>query len=118
MLVTLPLARIATVPVPLKFTQALAIYKGAVPDTVATCAEFMFGVVSVGLDMVIPVNGDVSPADPIVLTGMVVLYLKAEKCTYSTSAVAPNADVLKRQAEVVGATIVFVVPAKFITTTR
>jgi hypothetical protein len=33
----------------------------------------MFGVVSVGLDMVIPVNGDVRPADPIVLIGMVVL---------------------------------------------
>jgi len=49
MFVTFPLARIATVPVPLKFTQALAIYKGAVPDTVAIWAELMVGVVSVGL---------------------------------------------------------------------
>ena len=48
MLDTFPLARIATVPVPLKFTQALHIYKGAVPDTVGTEAELMFGVVSVG----------------------------------------------------------------------
>ena len=48
MLVTLPDARIAGVPVPLKFTQALAIYKGAVPDTVATCAELIVGVVKVG----------------------------------------------------------------------
>jgi hypothetical protein len=48
MLVTLPLALIATVPVPLKFTQALDIYKGAVPDTVGICAELIVGVVKVG----------------------------------------------------------------------
>jgi len=53
MLDTFPLARIATVPVPLKFTHALAAYKGAVPDTVANCAELMLGVVSVGLETVV-----------------------------------------------------------------
>jgi len=46
---TLPLPLIDVLPTPLKFTQALARYKGAVPDTVGICAELMFGVVSVGL---------------------------------------------------------------------
>jgi hypothetical protein len=48
MLDTFPLALIATVPVPLKFTQALAIYSGAVPETVANCAELNVGVAIVG----------------------------------------------------------------------
>jgi hypothetical protein len=49
MLDTFPLALIATVPVPLKFTQALQKYKGVVPDMVGTCAESIVGVVIVGL---------------------------------------------------------------------
>jgi hypothetical protein len=47
MLDTLPLALIATVPAPLKLTQALHIYSGAVPEIVGTWAESIFGVVSV-----------------------------------------------------------------------
>jgi hypothetical protein len=38
MLLTFPLARIATVPVPLKFTQARAEYDGAEPDAVDNAA--------------------------------------------------------------------------------
>jgi hypothetical protein len=55
MLVTFPLARITAVE-PVKFTQALAIYKGAVPDTVGTEAESIVGVVNVGVVNVGVVN--------------------------------------------------------------
>jgi hypothetical protein len=94
---TLPLPLIDVLPTPLKFTQALARYKGAVPDTVGICAESMFGVVSVGVVSVAlvsvlfvsvcvsevpttapaglptPPAGNVTPAVPLIRVVMVVL---------------------------------------------
>lgn len=56
MLDTLPLARIATVPVPLKFTHARAVYDGAEPEGVASTEE-----PRVTLPLNVPVVPDTAP---------------------------------------------------------
>ena len=72
---TFPLARIATVPVPLKLTHALAAYRGAVPVTVATCAELMLGVVKVGLATVVAsVDAPVMVPLPLIVIGIIYSY--------------------------------------------